>query len=149
MPMKISTRGRYGLKAIIDLAAHSDEKCVTIKSVSERIGVSEYYLEQLISPLKKAGFVKSIRGAQGGYVLKKPACEISVGDILRALEGSLSPVACLESDDEDGGCGETGCGNCVTRPVFEKIYSTLNDAVDSIMLTDLVKNYKEAGGVTK
>ena len=87
--MKLSTKGRYGLRAMIDLALYSDEEAVSIQSISARQNISDNYLEQLVRKLKKEGLVVSVRGAQGGYRLAKPADEISVGDVLRALEGSL------------------------------------------------------------
>ena len=90
--MKISTKGRYGLRALIDLAQYSEIEPVSISSIATRQGISERYLEQLMTLLKKAELIKSIRGAAGGYVLAKPVEEISVGDVLRALEGSLEPV---------------------------------------------------------
>ena len=89
--MKLSTKGRYGLRAMIDLARYSEEMPVSISCIAARQGLSEGYLEQLVALLRKAGLVKSIRGASGGYVLTRAAKEISVGDILRALEGSLEP----------------------------------------------------------
>ena len=92
--MKLSTKGRYGLRALIDLAQYSEEEPVSITSISNRQGISERYLEQLMAKLKKAEIVKSIRGAGGGYILGKDMHEISVGDVLRALEGSLDPVEC-------------------------------------------------------
>lgn len=141
--MKISTRGRYGLKAIVDLAIHTecgDCECVNLKSIAVRTGLSENYLEQLIAPLKKAGYVKSVRGAQGGYQLSKPPESITVGNVLRALEGSLAPVFCL---DEGGGlCGDSGCGACTTKGVWSKIYDGFNDVIDGITIGDLVNDYK-------
>ena len=92
--LKISTKGRYGLRALIDLARYSEIEPVSISSIATRQSISEGYLEQLMSLLKKAGLIKSIRGAGGGYVLAKDISEISVGDVLRALEGSLQPVEC-------------------------------------------------------
>ncbi len=98
--MKLSTKGKYGLRAMIDLARYSEKEPVSIGSVAVRQGISERYLEQLVALLKKAGLVKSIRGASGGYVLEKKPSEISVGDILRALEGSLEPVKCAAFDTQ-------------------------------------------------
>ncbi|MCL2351961.1 MAG: Rrf2 family transcriptional regulator [Firmicutes bacterium] len=138
--MKISTRGRYGLRAMIDLAASGDGACVTLKSIAGRQGISENYLEQLISPLKKAGYVKSVRGSLGGYALNKPAAGISVGDILRILEGDMYPVGCL-SDDAAGSCGKAGCGSCVTKPVWQKMYDSVNDVLESFSLADLARDY--------
>ena len=93
--MKLSTKGKYGLRALIDLAQYSEDSPVSITSIARRQDISERYLEQLMSKLKKAGLVKSIRGANGGYVLAKEAKDISVGDVLRALEGNLEPAAGL------------------------------------------------------
>jgi Rrf2 family protein len=140
--MKISTRGRYGLRALIDLAAHESESCVSLGSIAERQGISEHYLEQLIAPLKKSGYLKSVRGPQGGYILNKPAEEISVGDILRILEGPLYPVECLADDGDKGSCGGAGCDACVTKPIWEKLYSSVNDVLESYTLSDLAKAYQ-------
>ena len=93
--MKLSTKGRYGLRAILDLAVYGKEQPVSIRSISERQDISERYLEQLIAKLKKAGLVESIRGAGGGYRIARPADTISVGEVLYVLEGSLNPVDCV------------------------------------------------------
>ena len=94
--MKLSTRARYGLKALIDLGLHSENETVSLQSIAERQDISVSYLEQLMGKLRKAGIVKSIRGAQGGYRLGRPPEEISVGDILRALEGDVPVVGVLQ-----------------------------------------------------
>lgn len=134
--MKISTRGRYGLKAMVDIAAHSgNNTCVSLKSVADRCSISDNYLEQLISPLKKSGLVKSTRGAQGGYVLCRPAEEITVGDILRAVEGPLELVECLSGSDS---CGRGDCSCCSTKPVWEKLSESVNEAADNITLDQLI-----------
>lgn len=139
--MKVSTKGRYGLKAMVDLAVHcKGNSCVSLKSIAERQGISEAYLEQLMAVLKKNGFVKSIRGAQGGYILKKALEEISVGDILRALEGPLNVVECV-SDKKNVSCGSGTCKKCVTKNVWEKISDSLSEVVDSISLKDLADEY--------
>ncbi len=138
--MKISSRGRYGLRAMVDLAAHENDRCITLKSIALRQGISENYLEQLIAALKKAGFVSSVRGAQGGYHLTSDPSTTTVGDILRALEGSLYPVECI-SEKENTSCGSASCQNCVTKPIWEKLYETQNDILDSIFLQDLVNDY--------
>ncbi len=140
--MKISTKGRYGLKALIDIAAHQDDGFITLKSVAARQGISKNYLEQLISILKEAGFVKSVRGQNGGYCLSCEPDKTSVGDILRALEGSLCPVECLTPEEKEV-CGSSNCRSCVTRPIWEKIYESLNDVLDSIYLDQLVIEYKQ------
>ena len=145
--MKLSTKGRYGLRAVIDLAMHCDSEAVALSSIAERQHISMSYLEQLIPKLRRAGIVNSIRGAQGGYVLAKPASEISVGDILRALEGDLHPVDCAEVNGNGESC--TSSGMCVTKHVWKKISDSINQAVDSLMLSDLVEEslmLKEQGG---
>lgn len=134
--MKLSTKGRYGLRAVIDLAIHMDEEAIALSQIAERQGISTNYLEQLIAKLKKAGIVNSIRGAQGGYVLAKPAEEISVGAILRALEGDLNPVDCSEVTQGDSPCSNSDL--CVTKYVWKRISDSINDAVDGIMLSELV-----------
>ncbi len=134
--MKLSTKGRYGLRAMIDMARYSEKEPVSINSVAARQGISEGYLEQIVSLLKKKGLVKSIRGAGGGYVLAKKVDEISVGDILRALEGSLEPVRCAAYYSEDG-C--TASDGCVTKYVWQKINDSINRTVDEISLEELVK----------
>lgn len=135
--MKLSTKGRYGLRAVVDLALHSEEEVVALSSIAERENISISYLEQLIPKLKKAGIVLSIRGAQGGYKLAKSATEISVGDILRALEGSLNPVECAEVMGGDSNC--SGADLCVTKYVWKRISDSINDAVDHIYLSELVE----------
>lgn len=143
--MKLSTKGRYGLKAMLDIAVNSESGCVAIKNISMRQSISEPYLEQLFSSLKKAGLVNSIRGAQGGYVLSDKPKNITVGQILRALEGSLAPVDCvLEKDFTNPGntCNNADC--CVIKGVWEKIRDSINSVVDSITLEDLVQDYKKA-----
>lgn len=139
--MKLSTKGRYGLRALIDLAVHSEEEAVSISSVSVRQGISESYLEQLVGKMRRAGLVVSIRGAQGGYRLAKPASEISVGDILRALEGNLEAVEC-PGLNEDRGCEEADF--CVTKYVWQRINESITDAVDGITLDQLVLESKKA-----
>ena len=137
--MKLSTKGRYGLRAIIDLARYSEEEPVSINNISIRQDISERYLEQLVALLKKAGLVKSIRGATGGYVLAKRAEEISVGDVLRALEGSLEPVKCAAFYSDEGCMASDGC---VTKYVWQKINDSINKTVDEIMLDELVRESK-------
>ena len=134
--MKLSTKGRYGLRAMIDLARYSEKEPVSISSIAMRQDISERYLEQLVGLLKKAGLVRSIRGATGGYVLTKSAGEISVGDVLRALEGRLEPVRCAAFYSEEGCMASDGC---VTKYVWQKINDSINEAVDKMMLDELVR----------
>ncbi|MGN0155154.1 MAG: RrF2 family transcriptional regulator [Lachnospiraceae bacterium] len=135
--MKLSTKGRYGLRAMIDLADFSEEMPQSIASIAGRQSISDSYLEQLMAKLKKAGLITSIRGAQGGYVLARPSNEISVGDILRALEGDLSPVKCMGLKGEEA-CQDSK--NCVTRNVWKRIDDSIQNAVDSIYLNELVED---------
>lgn len=132
--MKLSTKGRYGLRALIDLALYSENETVSIQSIARRQNISDSYLEQLMRKLRSAGLIVSVRGAQGGYKLARPASEISVGDVLRALEGSLEAVTC---GGEDNSC--QGADLCVTKFVWERINSSIRDTVDSIKLSQLVE----------
>jgi len=134
--MKVSTKGRYGLLAMIDIAAHQSQGSVSLRSVAERNNLSENYLEQLLSILRKGGLVTSTRGAQGGYMLARSPDSITMGDILRELEGSLSPVDCLSTPE-----ASPQCSSCVTRPVWEKLYSSLNNVLDNTKLSDLANEY--------
>lgn len=137
--MKISTKGRYGLRALIDLAQYSEEEPVSISSISARQGISERYLEQLMTLLKKAGLIKSIRGAGGGYILAKDVSEISVGDVLRALEGNLEPVECSAFHEKEI-C--EAADSCVTKYVWKKINESINRTVDEMDLKQLVEESK-------
>lgn len=121
---------------MIDLADYSEEMPQSIACIAARQSISDSYLEQLMAKLKKAGLITSIRGAQGGYVLAKPSKEISVGDILRALE-DLSPVNCVGLKGEQA-CG--GSDTCVTRNVWKRIDDSIQHAVDSIFLNELVED---------
>ncbi len=141
--MKISTRGRYGLRAMVDIASQGDGQCVNIKSIAERQGISEHYLEQLFSPLKKCGYIKSIRGAQGGYVLNIDPDSISVGDILRVMEGSLFVTDCMDTNNDNSVCGrDDNCKTCVTKSVWEKIQNSVDEIINGIKLSELVNDYK-------
>lgn len=135
--MKLTTKGRYGLRAVIDLAMYSRENPVALSEVAERQNISISYLEQLVAKLKKAGIVQSTRGAQGGYTLAKQPEQISVGEVLRALEGSLSPVDCSAVLGE----GENECSAssfCVTKYVWKRISDSINDTVNNIFLSELL-----------
>ena len=138
--MKLSTKGRYGLRALIDLAVFSEKEVVSISSISSRENISVSYLEQLVAKLKKAGLVVSIRGAGGGYKLAKQARDISVGDVLRALEGNLDAVECPGIKD-DSGC--LIADSCVTKFVWEKINNSITNAVDEISIEQLVQESKK------
>ena len=139
--MKLSTKGRYGLRAMVDLAVYSEKESVSISCIAQRENISESYLEQLAGKLKKAGLIKSTRGAQGGYRLAKPAAEISVGDILRALEGELGAVDCQGLKPE-GGCESSDF--CVTKLVWQRINDSIAKAVDEITLEELMAEAKKS-----
>ena len=135
--MKLSTRGRYGIHAMYDLAVNYGDGPQSIKCIAERQDVPEAYLEQLIAVLRRAKLVISNRGAQGGYRLAREPKEITVGDVLRALEGGLNLVDCLEEDDA---CGKS-CA-CPSRIVWMKIRDGLNQVVDGITLQDMVDDQR-------
>lgn len=139
--MKLSTKGRYGLRAVLDIAINSKEDVVPLSEIALRQDISISYLEQLMSKLKKAGVVSSIRGAQGGYKLGKDPDKLSVGEILRALEGSLDPVDCVVITGEGDSCNSSD--NCVTKHVWMRISNSINNAVDTLMLSELIEKNDE------
>ena len=132
--IKISTKGRYALALMLDLAQHTEMGYIPIKAIAERQEISDKYLEQIISVLGKAGYVRSVRGAGGGYKLAKSPESYTVGMILRLTEGSLAPVSCL--DGEVNTCEKQS--KCPTLFIWEKIYEAVNNVVDNIILADLV-----------
>lgn len=131
--MKVSTKGRYALRLMLDLAVNNTGEPISLKDIARRQGISDKYLEQIISVLNKAKYVKSIRGAQGGYVLTKKPEEYTIGMILRLTEGSLAPVACVE---EENTCEKIH--DCATILVWQKMNEAINDVVDHMTLQDLV-----------
>lgn len=138
--MKISTKGHYALRLMLDLAQYSSEtEYVSIKKVSKRQDISEKYLEQIVAQLSRAGFVKSTRGAQGGYCLAREPQEYTVGMILRLIEGNLSSVSCLE--DNPNKCRR--CNNCVTLEVWQQINDAVDHVIDNITLQDLLEKQEE------
>ena len=138
--MKVSTKGRYALRLMIDLAMHTDDGYISIKTVSQRQDISEKYLEQIIKMLSKAKLVESTRGAQGGYRLVKDPSQYTVGEIVRVTEGSLAPVECL---NDDSTC--ENCQNCVTIEIWQNVLDAINEVVDNITLDYLVKKQKNKG----
>ncbi len=133
--MKISTKGRYALRLMLDLATYNTGEPVSLKDVSKRQDVSEKYLEQIISILNRAGLVRSSRGSKGGYTLKGNPADITVGTILRATEGDLAPVACVNAETED--CERAN--RCVTMRVYKELNDAINGVVDSITLATLLE----------
>ena len=140
--MKISTKGRYALRLMLDLARNGDGQYISMKEISARQDISMKFLEQIISLLNHAGFVKSVRGAQGGYKLAKPACDYTVGSILRLTEGSLAPVSCL--DDDPNQCERAE--DCLTLPLWQKLYGAICGVVDHTTLQDLLDGSLHASG---
>lgn len=139
--MKISTKGRYGVSAMYDLALHGSNGPISLKTVAQRQGISEHYLEQLMVSLRKAGFVRSTRGSQGGYVLMKDPGQITIGDIIRVMEGPVAPVDCLLGETNNNGyCPKAS--RCVTRTVWAKVQDSINSVLDSITLADLCEKEK-------
>lgn len=132
--MKISTKGRYAVRVMLDLAWNDRGDCIRVKEIAARQGISEKYLEQIISILNKAGYVRSARGAQGGYRLARAAEDCTVGQILRLTEGSMAPVSCLE----DGTSCER-CDTCETLEVWRDLYQAVNDVIDHVTIADLVE----------
>lgn len=137
--MKISTKGRYALRLMLDLAIHNTGEPVRIKDIAARQEISDKYLEQIISTLNKAGYVKSIRGPQGGYRLTKEPQQYTVGMVLRLTEGSLAPVACLE--DEVNTCIRQD--SCATLRLWKMINDSVSSVVDHVTLADLVEWQEE------
>lgn len=138
--MKISTKGRYALRLMVDLALHSEGNYIPLKEIAVRQGISDKYLEQIIIQLNKAGYVKSIRGAQGGYQLAKNPEEYTVGMILRLMEGSLAPVACVE-DKNKNSCDRIN--ECVTFNLWKKLKDAIDEVVDHYTLADLVEEARQ------
>ena len=136
--MKISTKGRYGVAAMYDLALHYGEGPITLKQIALRQEISEHYLEQLISTLRNAGYVNSIRGPQGGYILAKDPKDITIGDVIKTMEGPITLVDCLLNDDTENNYCEK-VGKCVTRDVWVKVRDSINNVLNSISLADLCK----------
>jgi Rrf2 family protein len=131
--MRISTKGRYALHLMLDLAINNTGEPVSLKDIARRQEISDKYLEQIISVLNKSGYVKSVRGAQGGYILTRKPSEYTVGMILRLTEGSLAPVSCV---DDNSTCEKMN--DCVTVMIWKRLNEAINEVVDSITLEDLV-----------
>ncbi len=133
--MKISTKGRYALRLMLDLALHDTGEFIALKDISARQGISIKYLEQIVPLLCRAGLLKSVRGPQGGYKLTRSPAEYTVGTILRVTEGNLAPVTCLE--DEENQCQRQD--GCITLKFWQGLYDVVNRYVDSATLQDLIE----------
>lgn len=137
--MKISTKGRYALRMMLDLAEHQKDGFVALKDIAERQYISKKYLEQIVPILNKADVLRTTRGFQGGYRLAKSPDSYTVGEILRLTEGSLAPVACLEHDPIE--CSRSI--GCATLPVWQGLYRVINEYLDGITLQDILDQQKE------
>lgn len=138
--MKISTKGRYALRMLIDLAMHKDDGYIALKDIAARQNISKKYLEQIVPVLNKSSILITNRGYQGGYKLAKEPCEYTVGTVLRLTEGSLAPVKCLDRDP-------IGCENaedCTTLEIWKGLNKVINDYLDSITLQDVVDKHLES-----
>lgn len=135
--MKISTKGRYGIRMMLSLVLHYEKGTLALKTIAKEQGISEKYLEQIVGPLTKRGIVKSYRGAQGGYILARSPEEISVGEVLEILEGSLSPVECVDSHN----CPHADF--CVSLTLWSRIKDAVHDVVDNTTLADMAAEYLE------
>lgn len=133
--MKISTKGRYALRILIDLAVYGKDRYISIKEISERQQISIKYMETIVGMLNKGGFINSLRGHAGGYKLSRSPKEISVGDVLRYVEGPLAPIPCLEKDKVDCERAES----CKTLPFWQGLYKVVTDYVDKYSIDDLSK----------
>ncbi len=137
--MKISTKGRYALRMLLDLAEHMNDGYISLKDIAERQGISKKYLEQIVPVLNKTNVLKANRGFQGGYMLAKSPDKYTVGMILRLTEGSLAPVACL--DREPIGCERIS--ECATLPIWQGLNKVINEYLDGITLQDVLDSQKE------
>ncbi len=140
--MKISTKGRYALRMMLDLAMNQGEDFVSLKDIAERQNVSKKYLEQIVPLMNKSGMLKTNRGNHGGYRLVKTPDKYTVGEILRVTEGSLAPVACLEYEPVDCERAE----ECLTLPVWRGLYKAVTDYLDGITLQDIIDKSAQSYG---
>ena len=132
--MTVSTRGRYALRMMIDIAKHRDNQVVTLKDISERQGISVKYMEQIVPNLTRVGLLRSERGSNGGYMLTKAPDQYTAGEIIRSIEGKLAPVACLE--DNVNQCGR--CDICETLSFWQGLNKVIDNYVDSVTLEDFI-----------
>lgn len=141
--MKLSTKSTYGLRAMVNIALEHRRKAVSIKEISQKEGISGVYLEQLLNKLRREDLVKSVRGPTGGYVLSRSPDRITVADIVKTLEGSISPVDCAAGRESwKAACGKSK--NCVSKLVWTKLAHAINECLESVTLADLCS--KKIGG---
>ncbi|MGN0641843.1 MAG: RrF2 family transcriptional regulator [Huintestinicola sp.] len=140
--MKISTKGRYALRMLLDLAMHQNNEYVALKDIAERQNISKKYLEQIVPLLNKSGLLKTNRGYQGGYMLAKSPDQYTVGEILRITEGSLAPIPCLEFEVNE--CPRAD--SCMTLDVWAGLYKAVTDYLDGVTLQDIIEKSSEKSG---
>lgn len=140
--MKISTKGRYALRLLVDLAEHSDGGYISLKDIASRQGISKKYLEQIVAVLNNPVILNTNRGYQGGYKLARAASDYTVGEILRITEGSLAPIACLEQEENQ--CERSSY--CTTLFIWEGLYKVIEEYLDSITLQDIIDRKKNSNG---
>ncbi|MDR2733663.1 MAG: Rrf2 family transcriptional regulator [Spirochaetota bacterium] len=140
--MQISTKGRYSIRMLLDLAEHKDEGFISLKEIADRQGISKKYLEQLVTLLHQSDILRTNRGYQGGYMLAKAPGQYTIGQILRITEGGLCPVACLKDDPIQ--CERSG--HCQTLPVWKELQRITNEYLDSVTLQTILDNKKDAAG---
>jgi len=140
--MKLSTRTRYGMRAIIELAQHEEKRPLQLKVIAERQDISVKYLEQLMSLLRSAGFVRSVRGSKGGYILARPADQITLNEVFRCLEGAVTTAECTE---DQAYCGRSA--DCAAREVWKRVETAIQGVLGSIRLSDLID--KPSGNTTE
>lgn len=136
--MKLSTRGRYGMRAMMDLAMNFGNGAILLRDVARRQGISLKYLEQLVTPLRAAGLLRGVRGARGGYMLAKDPETITLSEILQALEGSLAPVSCIE---ENHPCVDMK--SCATQELWNELHSAITHILENRSLKDLAERQME------
>ncbi|HHX73343.1 MAG TPA: Rrf2 family transcriptional regulator [Firmicutes bacterium] len=142
--MKLSTKGRYGVRAMFELALQSGEGAIPLKNIAQREHISEKYLEHLFASLKKAGLINSVRGAQGGYRLARPAAEITLGDIIRVLEGPVAPTDCVIDESSGEKCERSA--ECVMRNIWCRVRDGINGILDGITLEEIVEEQRKLQG---
>ena len=144
--MKLSTKGRYSVTALYELALHYGEGVVPLKTIAKTQQLSENYLEQLMVPLKRAGLVESVRGAQGGYTLARAPEDVTIGRIITAVEGPIALVDCVltSAEADDQSC--VRAGSCVTRQIWVEVCDSMNAVLNNISLADLVQRNRHRIG---
>jgi len=141
--MRLSTQSRYGVRALFDIAYHSEGLETQVKDISRRQGISPRYLEQIFQKLKKSGILGSKRGPSGGYFLNKKPEEITIGEVIRITEGNIAPVLCIDPEDKSQPCGRSG--ECVTQVIWNEAGNRLKEYFDSITVKDLCQMARNMG----